>query len=91
MANREVKTRIQNKNDTSENWAKAVNFIPLKGEIIIYTDKRLQKIGDGVTPVNDLPFEAVSEHNHATISIGPFTYDGTQNVTIPIYDGETKI
>ena len=90
MANKEIKTRIQNKNDTSENWAKAVNFVPLKGEIIIYNDLRLTKIGDGVTKVNDLPFEAAPEHNHATISIGPFSYDGTQNVTIPIYDGETN-
>ena len=56
MANKEIKTRIQNKNDTSENWAKAVNFIPLKGEIIVYTDLRKIKIGDGVTKVGALEF-----------------------------------
>ena len=56
MANKEIKTRIQNKNDTSENWEKAVNFIPLKGEIIIYNDLRLIKIGDGVTKVGALEF-----------------------------------
>ena len=56
MANKEIKTRIQNKNDTSENWEKAVNFIPLKGEIIIYNDLRLTKIGDGVTKVGALEF-----------------------------------
>lgn len=56
MANKEIRTRIQNKNDTSENWAKAVNFIPLKGEIIIYNDLRLIKIGDGVTKVGALEF-----------------------------------
>ena len=56
MANKEIKTRIQNKNDTSENWAKAINFVPLKGEIIIYNDLRLTKIGDGVTKVGALEF-----------------------------------
>ena len=56
MANKEIKTRIQNKNDTSENWEKAVNFVPLKGEIIIYNDLRLTKIGDGVTKVGALEF-----------------------------------
>ena len=56
MANKEIKTRIQNKNDTSENWAKAINFIPLKGEIIIYNDLRLIKIGDGVTKIGALEF-----------------------------------
>lgn len=56
MANKEIKTRIQNKNDTSENWAKAVNFIPLKGEIIIYNDTLQFKIGDGKTLLSQLEF-----------------------------------
>ena len=56
MANKEIRTRIQNKNDTSENWAKAVNFVPLKGEIVIYNDLRLIKIGDGVTKIGALEF-----------------------------------
>lgn len=57
-------TRVQQKIDTSENWAKAQNFIPLEGELIIYQDydsnnKPLApkyKNGDGKTKVNDLPF-----------------------------------
>ena len=37
MANiKDFYTRIQHKIDTEENWNKAVNFVPLKGEIIIY-------------------------------------------------------
>ena len=56
MANKEIQTRIQNKNDTSENWAKAVNFIPLKGEIIIYNDTLQFKIGDGKTLLSQLEF-----------------------------------
>lgn len=44
------------KKDTSENWEKAKNFIPKKGDIIIYADVNRTKIGDGITKVNDLPF-----------------------------------
>lgn len=62
MANENtIKTRIQLKNDTEINWNKAKNFIPLKGEAIIYSAdsshpfSRL-KVGDGTTPIIDLPF-----------------------------------
>lgn len=51
-----IKARQIQKNDTSANWSKAVNFTPLKGELIVYTDLNKIKIGDGVTKVNDLPF-----------------------------------
>lgn len=43
------------KKDTTENWAKAKNFIPKENEIIVYTDAGM-KIGDGKTKVNELPF-----------------------------------
>lgn len=56
MANKIIKTRIQQKHDISENWAKAENFTPLIGEIIIYDDLNKIKIGDGKTNVNNLPF-----------------------------------
>ena len=59
MAEKNLTTRIKHKTDTSANWAKAVNFIPLKGEIIIYSDTYQIKVGDGVTKVNDLPFYTV--------------------------------
>ena len=61
MSQNTVKARIQLKSDTESNWNKALHFIPLRGEIIIYlTDEshpfsRL-KVGDGTTPVIDLPF-----------------------------------
>ena len=67
-----VDTRIQNKRDTTVNWNAAIGFIPLQGEIIIYTDyKTIEKeidgelkvvqipgikIGDGRAYVQDLPF-----------------------------------
>lgn len=59
---KQLKTRIQHKIDTYENWEKAINFTPLKGEIIIYTtdengyDKVGLKIGNGKDNVKDLPF-----------------------------------
>lgn len=57
MATKTLKTRVQHKVDTTANWGKAVNFVPLKGEIIVYSDdKRRFKIGDGETSVANLPF-----------------------------------
>ena len=63
---KQFNTRIQHKIDTYENWNKAENFIPLKGEIIIYTtnengDPEVKiKIGDGETNVRGLKFLAGS-------------------------------
>ena len=65
-----VTTRIVHKHDIPENWAKATNFIPKQGELIIYDDRYVDKngnetivadsvmykIGDGVTSVVNLPF-----------------------------------
>lgn len=60
-----MKERILIKHDIAANWAKAKNFIPLAGELIIYdgiveNGKYLEhpklKIGDGIHNVNDLPF-----------------------------------
>lgn len=63
-----LNTRIKHKHDNAENWAKATNFKPLFGEIIIYDADTSNpfpriKIGDGDTFINDLPFvyEAVTE------------------------------
>ena len=57
MAEKNIKSRIIHKNDTNENWQKAVNFIPKLGEIVIYnSEKSWFKIGDGKTNINDLPF-----------------------------------
>ena len=61
---KQFNTRIQHKIDTYENWNKAENFIPLKGEIIIYTtnengDPEVKiKIGDGETNIRELEFLA---------------------------------
>ena len=54
-------TRIIHKHDIEANWAKALNFIPKQGELIVYDiDENYNyervKIGDGVTTVSNLPF-----------------------------------
>lgn len=52
-----LKARLLMKTDTSANWAKATNFIPKAGEIIIYSDdERKIKVGDGLTEVSSLKF-----------------------------------
>ena len=60
--NKEIVSRIVHKHDTATNWENAKNFIPMKGEIIVYDidtthEHERFKIGDGVTLVNDLPFQ----------------------------------
>lgn len=56
VVNKIYQSRVIQKHDTSANWAKATNFVPLKGEIIVYDDLNKIKIGNGGTVVNDLPF-----------------------------------
>ena len=67
-----VDARIKHKRGTTANWNAARGFIPLDGELIVYTNyKTIQKeingelqivdvpgvkIGDGRTYVQDLPF-----------------------------------
>lgn len=63
---KKITSRIQQKHDVAANWAKATNFIPKKGEIIIYdaeyntsgveTTPVRFKIGNGSATVNALPF-----------------------------------
>ncbi len=66
---KKINSRIQQKHDVAANWAKATNFIPQKGEIIIYdaeynasgseTQAVRFKIGDGTRTVNNLPFAVI--------------------------------
>lgn len=79
-----MKDRILIKHDIASNWAKAVNFIPLAGELIIY-DGILEngeyielprlKIGDGKHKLAELPFINI-EQEQKNVS---YTYidDGT--------------
>lgn len=61
MAEKSLQARIQNKIDLTANWEKATNFIPKKGEIIVYSDGGgtgipKMKVGDGATKVGSLKF-----------------------------------
>lgn len=64
-----VYARVAPKRDTTLNWSKHPDFVPFRGEIIIYMDYKTKtddegkkicipglKVGDGRTAVNELPF-----------------------------------
>ena len=58
---KQINARLIQKNGLESEWNLATNFIPMKGEIIVYNpDDNYNyarfKIGDGITLVNDLPF-----------------------------------
>ena len=97
MAEKNFNTRMQQKIDTTENWGKAVNFVPKKGEIIVYSDGGgigvpKIKVGDGATKVGSLKF-IESDGKLSTgrkISLGTAVdstateFDGSKDITIPI-------
>lgn len=61
MSEKQISARTQQKIDTTANWAKATNFVPKKGEIIVYSDGGgtgvpKMKVGDGTTVVGSLKF-----------------------------------
>lgn len=73
---KEIKTRIQNKHDTEANWNNS-DLVALQGELIIYDvdetyDYERLKIGDGETPVKDLPF--------ANATVDQLTYTNTDPI-----------
>ena len=95
MANNNFYARIQQKIDTEENWNKAVNFVPLKGEIIIYDidsahDYKRIKIGDGVTTVINLEFVAdINDLGAITIDIEGATEGTAIGVNADTFGGYT--
>lgn len=48
--------RVRSNHGTSDEWNNKPGFIPLEGEIILYTDLRRFKVGDGRTVVGALDF-----------------------------------
>ena len=55
-----VNTRIQLKRDTTEHWNNAQGFIPLAGEVIVYTDYEtktytVEEYGETVTKTVQIP------------------------------------
>lgn len=70
-----MKERIQIKHDIAANWAKAKNFIPLPGELIIYDgiiedgvyiEQPKLKIGDGIHKLAELPFIEINSKTDTT-------------------------
>lgn len=88
---KKITSRIQQKHDVAANWAKATNFIPKKGEIIIYdaeyntsgeeTQPVRFKIGDGSKTVNNLPFAVIDYNNRITALEGKPGLDKVGTVT----------
>lgn len=96
MSEKNLNVRIVNKHDTEENWGRATNFIPKKGELIIYDiDSNYAyerfKLGDGVTVVNSLPFLNTTNIpfivGTQTASTGSWT--GTTSEISKLVDGQT--
>ena len=61
MSEKQISARTQQKIDLTANWEKATNFVPKKGEIIVYSDgggtgTPKMKVGDGATKVGSLKF-----------------------------------
>lgn len=63
--------------ETASDWAKAVNFVPKKDQIIVYDGEKDEngyiskprlKIGDGKTRVADLPFESTTRIQYDPIT-----------------------
>ena len=106
MAEKKIKTRIQNKHDTAANWEKAVKFTPNPGEIIIYetddnnTSPKI-KIGDGSNNPNNLPFLNEQEFTAVNSAIDAVTTDladstnylgsGIDNLRLNLDDVESDV
>lgn len=65
-----MKDRVLIKHDIAENWAKAVNFVPMAGELIIYDgimedgvylEQPKIKVGDGLHKLAELPFLKIEQ------------------------------
>lgn len=97
MGEHSLSARMQQKIDTAANWAKATNFVPKKGEIIVYSDGGgvgvpKIKVGDGTTKVGSLKFIESDGKLPAgrKISLGtavsatPTEFDGSKDITIPV-------
>lgn len=88
MAEKSLQARIQNKCDTTANWEKATNFVPKKGEIIVYSDGGgtgipKMKVGDGTTKVGSLEFISAtvpdaSDSISGVVNTGEQTFGGNK-------------
>ena len=87
---RKIKTRIINKHATAAVWDTKTSFIPLQAELIVYDIDSTHsferyKIGDGKTPITQLPF-LVNPHTHEFTGVegkatASYTPTGSVSVT----------
>ena len=76
---KKINSRVVNKHETEAVWNAHPDFIPYKGESIVYdADDKIKyqrfKLGDGVTPVTELPFIGTDLQVSATKPSFPCTW-----------------
>ena len=89
-----LNARVLVRRDTSLNWMINRNVIPLKGEVIVYTDAGHKddgngniidvpaiKIGDGLAYVVDLPFVGEDVRNQILQELQTHTSNTTIHIT----------
>ena len=81
-----INSRIQLKRDTTENWNKAIGFIPLPGEVIVYEDYEtktytIEEYGETVTKTVKIPNIKIGTGN-AYVQDLVFVDEETRNILI---------
>ena len=79
-----VNTRIQLKRDTTDNWNNAKGFIPMAGEVIVYTDYEtktytVEEYGETVTKTALIPNIKIGTGN-AYVQDLAFVDEQTRNI-----------
>ena len=79
-----VNTRIQLKRDTTENWNNAKGFIPMAGEVIVYTDYEtktytVEEYGETITKTVQIPNIKIGTGNAYVQDLG-FVDEKTRDI-----------
>lgn len=74
MATKTLKTRIIINNKTASEWSSNSTFVGLKGELLIESDTRKMKIGDGTTTYASLPYVNVTPSEVSTVIANSHTH-----------------
>lgn len=79
-----INTRIQLKRDTTENWNNARGFIPMAGEVIVYTDYEtktytVEEYGETVTKTVEIPNIKIGTGNAYVQDLG-FVDEKTRDI-----------
>ena len=84
MTNEKIlKTRLKQKHDIEANWLRAVNFTPMRGEIIVYDSEIDPETGETL----ELPEDRDYPNTHERIKVG----DGITNVSELPFVGELEL